>query len=381
MAMPQLHKPPFHQWLSTGDEVFPAMLAAIDSAARSIRFETYIYSDDELGRRFRETLVNARRRGVQVSVLVDALGSFMLPADFWKPLVAEGGEARWFNPLVLKRFNFRDHRKMLVCDAEVAFVGGFNISKEYQGDGVKTGWRDLGLKVTGPLAAQLAASFDELFAHADFRHRRFMRLRQARAEGNINTDEGELLLSGPGRGRNPFLGALRKSLARARTVQIMAAYFLPTLRLRRDLMRVVRRGGRVQVILPGKSDVLLSQLAGRSLYRRLLRAGVEIYEYQPQILHAKLIIIDDTVYAGSSNLDQRSLVINYELMLRFQNEQMAAGARGCFQECLAYSRRIEFAAWCKSRTWWRRLKQRWAYFVLVHVDPFVARWQYKRIPP
>ena len=379
--MSQLHKPPFYEWLSTGDEVFPAMLAAIDSAQKTIRCETYIYSDDELGRRFREALVNARRRGVRVSVLIDALGSFLLPADFWEPLVAAGGEARWFNPLVLKRFNFRDHRKMLVCDEETAFVGGFNVSNEYQGDGVKSGWRDLGLKVTGPLAAQLAAAFDDLFAHADFQHRRFMRLRKARAEGNITTSEGELLLSGPGRGRNPFLRALRKDLAQARTVQIIAAYFLPTLRLRRDLMRVVRRGGRVQVILPGKSDVLISQLAGRSLYRRLLRAGVEIYEYQPQILHAKLIIVDDTVYAGSSNLDQRSLVINYELMLRFQNSAMAADARVCFQQCLAQSRQIEFAAWCKSRTWWRRLKHRWAYFVLVHVDPFVARWQYKRIPP
>ena len=108
----------------------------------------------------------------------------------------------------------------------------------------------------------------------------------------------------------------------------MVAYFLPSWRLRRDLMRVVRRGGRVQLILAGQSDVQLSKLAAQSLYRRLLRAGVEIYEYQPQILHAKLFMVDDAVYTGSSNLDTRSLQINYELMIRFDGwRNGGAGAR------------------------------------------------------
>src|SRR5581483_3166363 len=125
--MPLLESTRF-KWLRTGDEVFPAMLDAIQCARRSIRLETYTYAPDELGTRIRDALVEAQRRGVSVQVLVDALGSLTLSANFWQPLRTLGGETRWFNPVLLKRFGFRDHRKMLVCDEETAFVGGFNIS-------------------------------------------------------------------------------------------------------------------------------------------------------------------------------------------------------------------------------------------------------------
>jgi cardiolipin synthase len=239
----------------------------------------------------------------------------------------------------------------------------------------------LGLQIRGPLAAPLAAAFDEMFGRADIEHKPFTRLRRSTAKQTVRTPEGRLLLTGPGRGRNPFESSLHQDLAHARHVQIIAAYFLPTWRIRRELARVARRGGRVQLILAGKSDVYLSQLAARSLYRRLLRAGIEIYEYQPQVLHAKLIVIDHTVYAGSSNLDARSLHINYEIMLRFTNRELVAGARVVFADCLARCRRIEFAAWCRSRTWWSRLKQRWAYFLLARVDPYLIRWQYNRRTP
>ena len=142
-------------------------------------------------------------------------------------------------------------------------------------------------------------------------------------------------------------------------------------------MRVARRGGRVQFILAGKSDVTLSRLAGQSLYRRFLKAGVELYEYQPQILHAKLLIIDDIVYVGSANLDQRSLNINYELMIRFQNANMAAEARAIFERTLKNCQPITNETWGKGRSLWRRFKTRWAYFLLVRMDPIIAglQWQ------
>ena len=378
-AMPAVHSSTF-KWLRTGDEVFPAMLAAIGAAQRTIHFETYIYAGDELGLRFRDALVKARQRGLRVRVLIDSFGSLGLSASFWEPLKAVGGEARWFNPMGLKRFGFRNHRKLLVCDEREAFVGGFNIAKQFLGDGVKSGWCDLGLQLEGPLAAELVVSFGEMFERADFRHRRFMRLRKTGGKKNILARDGELLLSGPGRGQNPFKRRLRADLGRARDVQIIAAYFLPTWRLRHALMSVTRRGGRVQLILPSKSDVYLSLLACRSLYRRLLKAGVEIYEYRPQILHAKLIVIDHIVYAGSANLDPRSLYINYELMVRFHNRELADEARTLFVRDLTHSRRIELEAWRKSRTWWGRLRQRWAYFILARVDPFVVRWQDRRMP-
>ena len=367
-------------WFSSGREIFPAMLAAINAAQESVCFEVYTYAADSLGERFREALVRARHRGARVRVLIDAVGSIGLAAAFWQPLRAAGGEVRQFNPLNLHRWGIRNHRKLLVCDERVAFVGGFNIASDYDGDGVASGWCDLGLKVGGPLPGQLAVTFEQMFARADFQHKRFIRLRKSTAQKLVLTPREQLLLSGPGRGRSPVKRALRGDLTRASNVQIMVAYFLPTWRIRRDLTRITRRGGTVQMILPGKSDVLVSQLAGRSLYRRFLKAGVQIHEYQPQVLHAKLIIADDVVYVGSANLDPRSLDINYELMIRFDHRDMAAQARNIFADRLAHCRQITREEWRKSRTIWRRLKQRWAYWLLVRIDPYLARRQWQALP-
>ncbi len=356
------------------------MLAAIEAARNSVRLESYIFSASPLGDRFRDALLRAQQRGARVRVLLDAVGSYGLPGDYWAPLKTAGGEARIFNPLALRRFWIRNHRKLLVCDDAVAFVGGFNIAPEYDGDGVAQGWLDLGLMVAGPLARELAASFDEMFARADFLHKRFLRLRRPALRRTVTAPAGQLLLAGPGRGRSPIRRALLHALARARTVQIIVAYFLPTGRLRRLLARVARRGGKVQLILAGKSDLALSQLAGQSLYRRLLKAGVEIYEYQPQVLHAKLAVVDGAAFVGSANLDPRSMSINYELVLRFGNPQMATEARLIFAEVLQRCRRIELEEWQRSRTFWRRLKQRWAYYFLTRIDPYIARHQWRALP-
>ena len=378
--MSPIQDSPVCQWFCAGDDFFLALLAAMDAARSSICLEIYIYSDGALGQKFRDALIRARQRGVQVRVLVDAVGSYELPGDFWKPLTSLGGEVRIFNPVALRRVWMRNHRKLLACDDRFAFVGGFNIAPEYEGDGVARGWRDLGLRIEGPLVKQLALSFEEMFARAEFRHKRFPRLRKSTAKKSVATPGAQLLLSGPGRGPNPIKRALRADLAAAREVQIMAAYFLPPWRVQRDLLRVVRRGGRVRLILAGKSDVLLARLAGHSLYRRLLKGGVEIFEYQPQVLHAKLMIIDGVTYAGSANLDQRSLEINYELMLRFQGGETAGQAREIFAENLKSCQRIDPAEWHRSRTLWQRIKQRLAYWLLVRLDPWVARWQWRSLP-
>jgi cardiolipin synthase len=367
------------QWLCAGQEIFPAMLKAMTAAQKSIRLETYIYSDGKLGRQFLGTLLAAARRGVQVQILVDALGSWLLLDDFFEPLVAAGVEVRRFNPLHLWRFGVRNHRKLLICDDATMFIGGFNVADEYDGDGVTRGWCDVGVRIENPaLAMELAASFDELFALSDFRRNPLMRLRAfKRKRKPLKKPAGELLLSHPGRGASPFQTALYQDLAKAREVRIVSAYFLPTRRVRRDLMRVARRGGRVQLILAGQSDILVSQLAARSLYHRLLKAGVEIYEYQPQVLHAKLILSDGVVYVGSSNLDIRSLNLNYELMLRLEDKTAAVEAREIFERLLKHSRRIELHQWRKSQTFWQRWKNHWAHFLLTRIDPFVALRQFR----
>jgi cardiolipin synthase A/B len=368
------------RWLGTGDDTFSAMLSAIGAAKISIEFESYIYTASPIGQRFRDALTGAAQRGLRVRVLIDSFGSITLSDSFWQPLRRAGGEMRWFNPLTLRRFNIRNHRKLLIGDQRFAFIGGYNVAPQWEGDGITRGWRDLGLQINGPLAKELSVSFDEMFARADFRHKRFIRLHKRPAKHQVLDRAGELLLSGPGRGRSPIKLALRKDLLQARTAQIIAAYFLPPRRLRRALMHVAGRGGRVQLILPGLSDVPLIRLATHSLYQRLLRAGVEIYEYQPQILHTKLVLTDYAVYAGSSNLDTRSLNINYELLVRLTDEQSIAEARKIFANHLAFSRQVHRMHWRKSRTLWNKFRERLAYLFFAKLDPYVARRQWNALP-
>ncbi|XHR27353.1 MAG: phosphatidylserine/phosphatidylglycerophosphate/cardiolipin synthase family protein [Chthoniobacteraceae bacterium] len=362
------------RWLPTGAAGLEAMLAVIAGAARTVALEMYIFSPGPLAERFREALIAARRRGVRVQILLDAFGSHSLPAHFWRPLIRLGGELRWFNPFrAAQRYGRRNHRKLLVADGQQAVIGGFNIGKEYEGDGVTKGWRDLGVHIEGPLAAALETSFAEMYARADeptFRRRlRQLRRLHRGPETLVSSGVWTLLLSEPGRGHRAFKRSLLDDLAGARDVLITCAYFVPTLRLRRALMRVARRGGRVRLILAGHSDVEAARLASRSLYARLMKAGVEIYEYQPQILHAKLVVIDGVVYAGSANLDARSLNINHELMIRVADPTFAAGARGLFLGDLGHSRKIDPEKWKSSRGLLTRFIEKAAYFLVVRIDP------------
>ena len=368
-----------YQWLRHGREALAAMLDAIGRAQHSIRLETFIFHLDEIGNSFRAALIAAQRRGVRVRVMCDAVGSFALRASCWDELVAAGGEFRWFNPIDLKRLIHRDHRKILVVDDEVAVIGGFNIGAEYSGDGVVSGWRDLGLLIRGPLARHLADAFNDLFARAEFRHRPFQRLRRTRSEAIVAGPGWTLLLTGPGRGHRGLKQTLAHDFARARSIQIMSAYFLPNLRLLRELKRAAKRGARVQLILAGKSDVWLTRLATRGLYASLIRAGVEVYEYKPQVLHAKVVIVDEAIYAGSANLDARSLSINYEVLVRIPDRKLAAEARQLFKADLKHCQRIDRDVLRQAHGWWLGILERFAFFVLARIDPYLARRERHRL--
>jgi cardiolipin synthase A/B len=361
--------------LRTGDSAFDAMLAAIEEARSSVRLETYIFADCELTRTVLNALLNACDRGVKVLILLDAFGSVELADDFWKPLMQRCGIVRWFNPLSLRRLSYRNHRKLLVCDERVAFIGGFNLAPEYEGDGIVRGWCDCGLQIQGAMVGALSKSFDLLWDKADMRHDLWHPLRRRMKDSLTTGKNWTLLLNIPSFRRHLINRALTSDLTHARQVRIAAAYFLPTHRIRKRLIRLAQTGARVQLILAGRSDVRLAQLAGHHLYERLLRAGVEIYEYQPQVLHAKLVVADDAVYVGSCNLDLRSLNFNYELMARVTDPELKREANDWFDEALRHSRKIERQAWKTQRGRWSRLKERAAYFALTRLDPLIARRQ------
>ena len=367
------------EWLRSGTQAFEAMVSLINAAKHHLRFEMYIFRSDTVGARLRDALVAAAKKGVRVQVLVDAVGSQGLDDEFWSVLREAGGEVRWFNPFRLDRFAIRNHRKLVVSDDTAALIGGFNAADEYEGDGVSRGWFDLGAIIRGRPVEDLLRSFDVLFHLAEFRHGRLAKWIKAKDVLPVGDVTNQVLLNMPGRGQSSIKMGLYHALSRATTVSIITAYFLPTWRIRRYLQRIARAGGRVQLVLAGKSDVMISQTASRSLYRSLLRAGVEIYEYQPQILHAKMYLIDEHVYVGSSNLDKRSLGINYELLVREGDPQTVSIGKQIFSECLARSKQITWDEWKRSRSLWTRITQKIAYLFLVHLDPFIARQQLKML--
>ena len=370
------------RWLATGEIAYRRMLALIEGARVSIRCETYIWSDDEVGDRFRGALTRAAARGVHVRVLVDGVGSAELPADYWNGFEQAGGSARIFNPLSPRYFALRNHRKLLLVDDATAIVGGFNLARAYDGDGVTRGWRDFGVELSAPAALlPLAESFDSLFRDHRLRHWLLRHVRRAFLKWPRSyTQEGPVLFSGPRLVRNQFRHQLLRTLHAAKHVSIVSAYFLPGFRLQRALCRVARRGGIVELLLAGKTDVPLAQLAARTYYGSLLRAGVRIWEYQPQVLHAKLAIIDDAVFAGTANLDARSLGINYEFMVHFDDPALTYAATASFVGDLPYAREITLDDWREQQTWPLRLRGAWARFLLTKVDPWLAHQQMRNIP-
>ena len=360
------------EWFVGGDQFFPALLSSIAEARTSIALEMYIFAADKTGHQFLTALTAAACRGVRVRVLVDSFGSLELAEDFFQPLKDAGGEMHFFNPLRFHRFGVRDHRKLLVCDNEILFIGGANIADEYSGNGVTQGWFDTVTRLQDQaLATALLKEFDRLFTNAEFATAKRRRLRALRPLHH-ELDERKLFGVKPGRGAGVFQRALQNDLATASTADFITPYFLPRRKLRKLLRDVVRRGGRVRLLLPAISDVPLARLASQVYYARLLRAGIEIYGYQPQILHAKLYRVDGKIYCGSSNLDVRSLKLNYELMVCLTDNASVDAAKYIFESALKNSKRLELKEYLHDQTFWQRWKNYWAHFLLARIDPLIA---------
>jgi cardiolipin synthase len=371
------------RWLPDGDAAFAAMRDLVAAARESVCLEIYLVRPGEPATSLLAEFLAARARGVAVRVLYDAFGCESLDAGFFAPLVAAGGEVRVFSPARRLRLALRDHRKLLVRDRSAAIVGGMNLGPEYLGDGVQSGWYDLGLALEGPACAALADSFDAMWELAPMNAGALRRFRHAAARVSASAwtaavpgrllPQVALLSFGAGwPGRTPH-SILRDDLARVRNVACISAYFLPPARVRRALRTCVRRGGEVQLVLAGRTDVAVALYAAQHLYPRLLAAGVRISEYQPQVLHAKLMVLDDTVYVGSCNLDRRSLYINYELLLRLDWPELAAQARAMIAGALEHGKPLDPRQWGRGRGVWQRWRSRLAYWLLTRIDPLLAR--------
>ncbi len=326
-----------------GDALYDDMLASIASACDHVLLESYIFADDEIGRRFATALSAAATRGAVVRLHLDAAGSlFWHSRRLTEQLRRAGVQLRWFHRWDWRhpwRYNRRNHRKLLVIDAHCAYVGGFNIHRENSrriyGEQY---WRDTHVKLVGPLAREAMQLFGQFW------------IGQKRRAVTRSLGAGDFLLSNYTRGARRLLnGTFSSMLAHARsTISITTPYFVPQLRIRRQIIDAAARGVDVRLLVPRKSDVRLAQWAARAVYARLLACGVRIYEYQPRLLHAKSMVIDAS-YAtvGTANIDYRSFFLNYELNLFSRNPRLCHDLEQVFLEDLADSEEIRGEHWSK----------------------------------
>lgn len=329
-----------------GDRLYAAMLAAIRSAKTSVELESYIFADDEIGRRFSAALNDRARAGVQVRVQLDAAGSF-----FWRPgavrqaLAGDGVQLRWFrrwnwrDPL---RYNRRNHRKILAVDGRVGFFGGFNIHRENsRAVHGEARWRDTHLEVHGAMARDLQGLFDA-----------FWRRRQRQGPVTITSGGNQLITNYSRRGRQFLHKLFTSRFATAkRSIHLTTPYFVPDYRTRRSLMRAAQRGVDVSLLVPRKTNEPLVQWAAHAAYANLLAAGVHIHEYLPRMLHAKTLVVDGSWSSvGTANLDYRSFFLNYELNLASADPVLARTLERQFRLDLAQSDLIRPRRWAQ-RSW------------------------------
>ena len=338
--------------LRDGPAFFQALFKAIRSACKSILLEYYIIHDDITGRTLSEELTTAVSRGVRVALIYDYIGCVETPSSYFKNLAKQGIELIPFNVPSFRRgihwFDKRDHRKMVVVDGAVAFLGGFNIGDEYAGqaDG-RPKFRDMGFSVSGSAVTELERIFLETWQmeqSGDFLQQPEPSVVQdAPARGRARV---VIVSGGPHHRRSYIRSAFLAAIASAsEEILIATPYFVPGPRIVRSLLRAARRGVQIRLLLPARSDVPIVRLLGRSFYGTLLNAGIEIYELDRDILHSKVMLIDrERSVIGSANMDQRSFHRNFEINCVIDNSAFGRQIGKLLQEDLSVSSRIQLDA-------------------------------------
>jgi cardiolipin synthase A/B len=345
------------QLLDDGGAFFARMLQVIDAARRYVLVEMYLVRSGAITTRFIEAFAQAAARGARVCLLFDGFGALGLARADRRRLQAAGVELRFFNPLrVSKRLRnlLRDHRKLLLADGEVAFVGGAGLTDDFAPGAPRGPWREVMVEITGPVVAD----WQRAFARSWRRWGAELALGEppacaAQADGAA----GRLSLS-EARQRSVLAnGAVQRIDRAARRAWIMSAYFVPSRRFRKALRRAARRGVDVRLLVPGaRTDHPWVRQAARRFYGKMLRAGVRIFEYQPRMLHAKMILCDDWISIGSSNLDRWSFRWNLEANQEIADARVADRAAALFEADFAVSRALSRRSWHR-RAWLDRLRE------------------------
>jgi cardiolipin synthase len=345
--------------LLNGDQIFPAMLAAIRGAQKTITFETYIYWSETIGEEFSNALAERARAGVKVHVMLDFIGSMKMKEDAMQKMRDAGVQLqRYHKPAwwKLARLNNRTHRKLLIVDGSVGFTGGVGIADQWRGNAQdENHWRDTHFRVEGPVVGQMQAVFTDNWIKAtgvvldgdDY----FPALKAA---GDM---PAQMFSSSPtGGSESMHLMYLMAITAARKSINMSASYFVPDDLTLRALAAAAKRGVKVRIITPGKEiDSDIVRLASRERWGDMLKAGVEIAEYQPTMYHVKALIVDSLmVSVGSTNFDNRSFSINDEANLNVLDADFARAQDAVFDQDWQRARRMTYAAW-QNRSWTEKL--------------------------
>ncbi|HEX9442881.1 MAG TPA: phospholipase D-like domain-containing protein [Candidatus Binatia bacterium] len=352
--------------LFNGDQIFPALLKAIRGAEKSVTYAQYFYDDGAIAREMAEAFAERCRAGVQVKILIDALGGGALSQDMQTLWKQSGCQLEWFQrvkanqfvtPWELLDYNHRSHRRILVVDGKIGFTGGHGVSDAWTGDGrTRDHWRQTDVRVEGPIVQQLQAAFVDSWR---------------RTTGNVLGDDAyfpalhaqgtayaQIVKSSPlGGSFGSYLLFLLSITSAQKSIHIANPYFFPDDRIEQALINAAKRGVKVVVLTPAKSDHATTSSASHSGFGSFLLGGVEIYEYQPALMHTKAMVVDGVwATVGSANLDYRSLAINEELNLVVYGATFAQQVEKSFQDDLKYSKRLTYEAW-NSRPLWDKIME------------------------
>ena len=336
--------------LQNGDEIFPSMLEAIQGAKRTITFETYIYWSGDIGKKFADALAERARAGVEVSMIVDWAGSIKMDDDLLGEMKAAGVRIVKYRPLHwynISRLNNRTHRKLLVVDGKIGFTGGIGIADQWTGHAQNPEhWREVHFRVEGPVVAQFQSAFNdnwikttgELLNGPDY----FPELLPA---GDM---DAHLFIASPAGGSESMhLMYLTSIAAAVQSIDLAASYFVPDELIIEALIVARKRGVRIRVLVPGEHiDSQVVRLASKASWGELLKAGAEVHEYLPTMLHVKLLVVDrDLVSVGSTNFDMRSFQLNDEASLNIYNTAFAGRMTEVFEADLLQAKRYSYEMW------------------------------------
>jgi cardiolipin synthase len=349
-----------------GPDAFPAMLQAIARAQHRVSFETYIYGKGDVASQFSEALAAAAGRGVRVRLVLDSVGAKNIGAENRDRLERAGCRIGWFNPIAsysLEEANYRTHRKALIIDGEVAFVGGMGIADQWAEDTADSPrWRDTQIELRGPIALDIEAAFNENWIETG---------------GVVDPDLLPHDTPHTGRGRSiaiwssPEGGAsaikllyLMSLAAARRTLDIQSPYFITDESTEWSLMDARRRGVRIRLLVEGDiTDAKPVKFASRASYDRLLASGIEIFEYQPSMMHTKALMVDGALsITGSANFDNRSLELNDELNVAVFDTSLASRLREDFERDITRSRKLDRDAWRSRPIHIRAREKMWSLF-------------------